>query len=330
MKLKLGFLIAIVFVLAIYIPAVQAQANLTFSGGNGTPLSITLQQAVTYTINNNQCFLHGGRLFVFDATGNPLGNVRDVTGTITSSVNGGVGDAITNARSGFSLNSISTNDIYIYNGNSSGPSSGQVLLSAGTITTTTNVAAAPPANGSYTTFIVSAQGTICSTNGVATTTYTISGTVSYAISPSKLVADVLLSTSGAPPATTNASGFYQFSNLLSGNYTITPSKSGSINGITAFDATLVLRCVAAGTVNCTLSNNQKIAANTDGDANVTAFDATQILRFVAANAPNASTGQVGNWKFNPINRTYSNLNANQSNQNYAAILVGDVDGDWAP
>jgi hypothetical protein len=41
MKIKLRFLITAVIVLAIYIPAVQAQANLRFTGGNNSPLTIT-------------------------------------------------------------------------------------------------------------------------------------------------------------------------------------------------------------------------------------------------------------------------------------------------
>ncbi len=55
MKLKLQFIIAFFIALVIYIPAVQAQANLTFSGGNGTPLSITLLNSVTYDISNGAC-----------------------------------------------------------------------------------------------------------------------------------------------------------------------------------------------------------------------------------------------------------------------------------
>ena len=89
MKLKLGFLIATVIILGIYIPAVQAQANLVFSGGNGTPLQITLLQSVSYTINNGNWVLDGGPFFIFDETGNPfLLNTQSVTGNLTFSING--------------------------------------------------------------------------------------------------------------------------------------------------------------------------------------------------------------------------------------------------
>lgn len=77
----------------------------------------------------------------------------------------------------------------------------------------------------------------------------ISGVISYNTAPAgqpKAVAGVLMSTIGAAPAYSNASGFYQIDNLTNGgNYTVTPSKTGNVNGISPFDATLVLRHVAS-------------------------------------------------------------------------------------
>ncbi|MDQ4120079.1 MAG: hypothetical protein M3209_01255 [Acidobacteriota bacterium] len=164
----------------------------------------------------------------------------------------------------------------------------------------------------------------------------IAGTVKYAIIPAnqqqKLVHDVLLSATGTSSAsdTTDSLGVYQIENLIvGGNYKVTPTKTTNINGITAFDATLVLRCVAAGG-NCALTPNQQSAANTDGDSGVTAFDATQILRFVAANGPNANTGQVGNWKFDPVSKPYFALSDSLAGENYTAFLIGEIDGDWTP
>ncbi|MDQ4121425.1 MAG: M12 family metallo-peptidase [Acidobacteriota bacterium] len=169
------------------------------------------------------------------------------------------------------------------------------------------------------------------------TAASIAGVVSYGTTPqnnpTKYVPGVLMSAAivGGNTATdtTTATGAYTLANLTSGgSYTVTPSKSGDRNGITAFDATLVLRCVAAG-ANCALTPNQKRAANTDGDNDVTAFDATQILRFVAANGQNVNTGQVGNWKFDPANRPYPALNSALTTEHYTAFLIGEIDGDWA-
>lgn len=164
----------------------------------------------------------------------------------------------------------------------------------------------------------------------------ILGTVTYGIAPldqsPKFVSGVLLSASGATSASTTSgtTGFYQLEELTANKaYTVTPIKTGNINGITPFDATLVLRCVAAGNA-CALTPNQRMAADTNNSGDVTAFDATQILRFVAANQQTANTGQIGNWKFLPEKRDYESLPSTLSDQNYKAILIGEVNGNWIP
>ena len=142
---------------------------------------------------------------------------------------------------------------------------------------------------------------------------------------------VLSLSNSSTTAVTNNLGAYILDNLTAeGAYTVTPSKTGNVNGITPFDATLVLRCVAAGTANCTLTNNQKLAADTNNSNSITPFDATQILRFVAANAQTNATEQVGNWKFVPDSRNYSPLSNSLTNENYEAILIGKINGSWMP
>lgn len=170
----------------------------------------------------------------------------------------------------------------------------------------------------------------------ASTPVSLSGLVIYGTSPAqqvKYVSGALLTANGPFLAVTdtNSSGYYAFETNLQKDeqYTVIPSKTDRVNGITSFDATLVLRCVAAGN-NCDLTPNQKIAADADGNNSVQAFDATLILRFVAANGQNSETGQVGNWKFVDSSKTYNPLSASQSNQNYTAFLIGEIDGDWTP
>lgn len=166
----------------------------------------------------------------------------------------------------------------------------------------------------------------------AGTTLTVSGTINYGTSSTpKTVAGVLLSAAGTPTTSnsSNASGNYTLSGLIAGNnYTVTPTFSGNINGISAFDATLVLRCVAAGTTGCTLTANQRAAADANGSNNLSAFDATLILRFVAAGTQTSNTGQVGNWKFILPSKQYQPLATSLSGENYDAILVGEVNGNW--
>ena len=171
------------------------------------------------------------------------------------------------------------------------------------------------------------------------TLFNISGAVTYgttpANQPAKFVPGVQMTAAGtsSAPATTNLTGTYQLQYLASGGqYTVTPSKSGDINGISPFDATLILQCVAAGTTNCTLTANQKLAADTNGSGDISPFDATLILRFVAAGGPvpGGYTGNVGNWKFLPASRTYSDLNSSLSNEDYTLFLIGEVNGSWTP
>ena len=146
-------------------PAANAQANLSFTGGSGTPLTLLLSNPVTYTVtttNNN-----GAPFFLFKNTGNPFNNFFSVTGTITFSINGGANQTITDAVSGGNAGVLNPNDIYIF-----GPFPGVtvndiVTLSSGTLTTTGNIAAAAPASGSFTTFITSNNTSQLSSNGVA-------------------------------------------------------------------------------------------------------------------------------------------------------------------
>jgi hypothetical protein len=94
---------------------------------------------------------------------------------------------------------------------------------------------------------------------------------------------------------------------------------------------MILRHVAAGGAGPNaLSSDQQIAADTNGDGNITPFDATLILRYVVAMGPTANTGQVGTWKFVPPSTNYNPLSSSQSNQNYTAYLIGEIDGSWVP
>lgn len=165
--------------------------------------------------------------------------------------------------------------------------------------------------------------------------FEISGTVFYGIaSPNqgKIVPGVTMSVSGAPEmsTSTNSSGYYTVRNLAAGgSYTVIPSKRDHVNGISSFDATMVLRHVAAGG-NGVLTDNQRIAADINNSGDVTAFDATQVLRFVAAGGSTPSAGDAGNWRFVLSSRSYGSVTSSFSGQNYDGILVGDVNGSWAP
>ena len=166
--------------------------------------------------------------------------------------------------------------------------------------------------------------------GTAIVPHSISGHLTYTngTTPAKNVTMTLTGPLGFTPVvtTTDSSGNYSFSNVPGGsNYTVTPSKTGDVNGsVTAFDASLAAR-FAANLIS--LTANQQIAADASNNGSVSAFDASLIAR-TAANIANA--GIAGTWKFSPASLTVNNLNANQTNQNLTAILVGDVSGNWVP
>jgi Carboxypeptidase regulatory-like domain len=228
MKLKLRFLIpALIVASAICVPvAVRAQANLIFSGGSGTPLSISLQQPVAYTINNSQCALNNsGPIFLFDEAGNPFGSGVFLAGSITFSINGGAAQPIANGNSGIIAGDVTANDLFIYGQLQSVSNGSTVVLSAGTVTTTTNVAAAPPANGSFTTFIVDANtGNRCSTNGVIIGTtaasVSVSGRVLTGDGSSRGLANALVylidSEGSTRTARTSPFGYYRFDGIAVG------------------------------------------------------------------------------------------------------------------
>jgi len=167
-------------------------------------------------------------------------------------------------------------------------------------------------------------------------TLSLSGKITYGITLSgqnaKSVSNVSLTTTGDSFAASNTDtdGSYNLENLLEGGqYTVTPSKSGNANGISTFDATLVLRHVAAGNAG-TLTPNQRIAADANNSGTITSFDATQILRYVAAGGQTGATGAVGTWKFTPPARNHNSILESVKNENYEAILIGEVNGNWTP
>ncbi len=147
----------------------HGQATLTFSGGLGTPLTLTLSQPVTYTLTSSSDAF--GPLFLFNGVGNLFaGSFPAVTGTITHSLNGASGTTFRNLNSGQTGNSLATNDVTASNNTALIDSFfvGQVyVLSAGTLTTTGNYAGNAPAGGVFTTYMTDVAGNRISSNGVS-------------------------------------------------------------------------------------------------------------------------------------------------------------------
>jgi hypothetical protein len=142
----------------------------------------------------------------------------------------------------------------------------------------------------------------------------------------KPVPGVVLSSTGptAATATSDTSGAYSLTGLAPGAYTVTPSLTGQVNGISSQDAARIAQHVA-GLVE--LTPTQQIAADTTGNGQVSSLDASRLAQFVAGVEATSITGQ---WKFLPASRTYPAVNGAVTGENYDAVLVGDVTGNWAP
>jgi hypothetical protein len=232
MKLKLKFLIATVIVLTIFIPVVQAQANLTFGGGNGGPLQIRLEQSVSYIITDSNCAGQGaGPNFIFDEVGDLLSSsFRSVTNSMTYTINGSP-FIIDTAQSGrIGSNDVTVNDLALYASiNRSGVSSGSiVVLRAGALMTRNyNYADAPPAGGSFDTFITNNAGLRCSTNGVVVGTTAASVSISGRVltNSKRGLSNALVYLRDQEGNTrtrrTNSFGYYRFADIPVGQtYTI--------------------------------------------------------------------------------------------------------------
>jgi hypothetical protein len=74
-----------------------------------------------------------------------------------------------------------------------------------------------------------------------------------------------------------------------------------------------------------LSPTQLLAADVSQNGTVTSFDAALIAQYVVA-IPNI--GNTGSWIFTPPNRNYADVESDFSAQDYDAILMGEVSGNW--
>ena len=126
------------------------------------------------------------------------------------------------------------------------------------------------------------------------------------------------------------SGNYKFSDLQGEiDYTVIPSKDlgtdQSNNTITSQDAYQAAE-IAFGID--TYDQYQTIAADVDGDGQVLMLDASLIGRHVVGiEIPDSI--KIGEWWFDPNERNYPLFDSDQLNQNYFAVVVGDVNGSWS-
>jgi hypothetical protein len=192
---------------------------------------------------------------------------------------------------------------------------------------------APGSAGTYNFTITASDGTnmFSTAYSMLVTDGAISGSVSYAI-VTKPVPGVAFTALGAlnPSATSGANGTYMLQNFGAGPYTVTPAKlpqqCGTSNGIQANDASLIAQYVVGLR---TFSTAELAAARVAGIDPISSFDAGLVARRVVGLCTMPSS-LAGEWRFTPANRSYTDVLTPVTGQNYTAVMIGDVSGDWDP
>lgn len=227
-------------------------------------------------------------------------------------------------------------------GNFSGGDVSILLSSCAPASTPTNTVTNTPANTPTNTATATATETpTASSTNTSTNTPTatptdtpppaasISGTITYGNAipaGTRFVSNVLLSAAGSPNVSTTSNfpgGTYTLTGFGAGSYTVTPTKTTGQNSITSFDAAKVAQH-AAGVI--MLTGNQLAVADVSNNGVVSSFDAAFIGKYVVGAPP---YGITGNWKFNPVSKMYPSVDSAISGENYTALLMGEVSGNWA-
>jgi hypothetical protein len=128
----------------------DAGVAVTWSGGNGTPLSVTFSSPVQFVITGDTYSYPTE--FVMDGVGDLTNSTPTTVHGLTCSINGGPNINITRSRSGWVTMDVTANDYYFY-GTEAPVLGDTVVLNPGTLTWSSNYTGAPPVNGSVNMFI---------------------------------------------------------------------------------------------------------------------------------------------------------------------------------
>ena len=156
--------------------------------------------------------------------------------------------------------------------------------------------------------------------------FTLGGTVTY-FQDARPVPNTTLDLVGVGQQNevTASAGTFSFSNVLTGSYELKPEKDDQVDGISALDASVVLQNVAGLQ---SLNSNQQLAADVNGIDGITVLDASYILQKSVGNITGTFPGAGTYWDFTPSERIYPLISGDLTNQNFTAVLIGDVTGNW--
>lgn len=156
--------------------------------------------------------------------------------------------------------------------------------------------------------------------------YNVSGLVSF-WNGAAPVSGALLTLTGDQvySAMSGLDGNYTIQGAAIDEYLLTPSKEAGDNGISAYDASFALQH-DVGLI--TLTGSQALAADVNSNGYINSMDAAYILQKTAGliSLPFPGSGVV--WKFTPISRSIPELTADVTAQDFTAILLGDISGNW--
>jgi len=221
-------------------------------------------------------------------------------------------------------------------------------------TATGTVTSTPTVTGTATDTPPASATPTATLGATATLTPALSGRIGYYVGDRPVEdVEVLLVGTAAALVMTDANGDYAFATAAPGPEKLQPRKNGDFNvAVTALDANRVLQYVAGI---MPLDDDQRLAGDVTGNGMVSALDATRILQFQAGIITKflASTTCQSDWLFRPdpaivpgqtlVQPQLStgmcqmgaimydeNFMPPASGQDFVAILIGDVTGNWAP
>ena len=165
-------------------------------------------------------------------------------------------------------------------------------------------------------------------------------------------ASVQLQIGATTSVQSDGNGQYAFFGIPTGYYQVQPSKQGDQgNGITVLDAVFVLQALAGLRI---LTPAQLLAADVTGNGTISVLDAVRILQLKAGLITRFEVAQAcgSDWTFIPVPAPTPNqalttpqmrtgvcqagsiafepLGDTATNQDFSAVLFGDVTGNWQP
>jgi hypothetical protein len=184
----------------------------------------------------------------------------------------------------------------------------------------------------------------------AAITYGVSGNILGRNGTPAPAVVLTLSGNGMQSTSSSGTGAYAFAAVPAGVWQLTPRKSGDLRtGVSSLDAAWILQAIAGLR---TLDARQRLAADVSGDGTISTFDASLILQRAVGTASTFTASQLcgSDWLFVPDatavpnqslvtpglaasvctmgSITYGPLAASASGQNFVAVLLGDVTGNW--